>query len=421
MKLEKSIFLLFILLLNTLNGMAQITEKPVGCYAGTNGTHPLAMEHSESRGVLISQRWSEIELSPGVFDFTPVNAKIDLIKDAGLKYSLAILGGTVGSPEWLIDELSAPYVDHTFHGEPLKLPLWWDSIVQARLDIMILELGDQYAHDTALSHVYVTQMSANGVEGHLNGLDIGAFEDAGFTAEKWINSALVTIDQFASAFPDKALAFEVHEIDGSVYVPSTIMDSVFANEDYCERIGLATWWLSGKETYQPDLLDYIENFEGDKYGQVIGRSDQIERFRDELYSTVFDQAKVLGLRYVEPWPFEFQYHTHDELLADFNTWADLNFTTTDTCHTLSIAEHNEFNELSVYPNPIKNTVYLNLNDSNNTIQMVSVLNLAGKVVLITEGDGKEVQLEMSNLASGFYCLVVQLNTGESLKIKVIRE
>ena len=66
-------------------------------------------------------------------------------------------------------------------------------------------------------------------------------------------------------------------------------------------------------------------------GQIIASSDQTTRFQDEDFATVFAQAKEIGMRYIEPWEDEFKAApagyapAWDSLFADFNAWADANF------------------------------------------------------------------------------------------------
>lgn len=87
-------------------------------------------------------------------------------------------------------------------------------------------------------------------------------------------------------------------------------------------------WLSGKSSYQPALLDVLKAYRGDIYGQVIGRSDEPDRFQDGDYATVFTQAMELGLRYIEPWEYEIKTGpgtangAWDALFAQFNAYAD---------------------------------------------------------------------------------------------------
>lgn len=91
---------------------------------------------------------------------------------------------------------------------------------------------------------------------------------------------------------------------------------------YEGRVGLGMWWISGKTSYQPELVEMLKKYDGDLYGQVIGRSDQTDRFEKGDYATVFSQARELGMRYIEPWNYEFEKHTHDDLMEAFNRYCD---------------------------------------------------------------------------------------------------
>jgi hypothetical protein len=411
----KLIFSISVLLISlTVN--AQIIIKPNGCYAGTNGFQPAVMSHPESRGVLIAKKWYEIEISPGVFDFNSLNSDINKVKAAGLKYSLAILAGAVGSPDWIIDMMNVDFISYEFKGDTVRLPFWWDTIVQTRLDVLISELGVQYSQDTSLSHVYVTQMTTNGVEGHLNGLNINDFNSVGFTNQKWIDAAKTTTYSFANAFPNVPIVFEVHEINNDTIVPATVINELYADPALCKRVGLSMWWISGKTSYQPNLINYISNFNGDKYAQVIGRSDQLERFEDSLYSNVFVQAKQLGIRYIEPWPFEFQNHTHDSLFQDFNQWSDNIFLTSDTCSGITAIEDQVFskpNNLSIYPNPNNGKMTIEQSEAFSKIQIIDVNGqiIFEKKVPLT----KSITIDVSNTPNGIYLIKVLNNKNVSIQ------
>lgn len=400
---------------------AQIIQKPVGCFAGTNGTNPDVLTHPEARGVLLSYKWTEIEPSPGVFDFTNLNNAINTVTNADLPYSLAILGGSFGSPNWLIDDLGASHFDFNYQNQDWRLPLWWNQVVMDRLDTLITAVGNQYANDPDLSHVYVTQMTVNGVEGHLNGVDMNAFASSGFTPQNWITSAEATTLKYADAFPTKPIVFEVHEIDQDTVVPSTIVYDMYNHPALCERFGLAMWWISGKTSYQTDMLDCIANFNGDKYAQVIGRSDQPQRFQDGLYSTVFTQAKELGIRYMEPWPYEFQHHTSDSLITDFNAWADAHFSTADTCGLMSnIEETDQLQQgIGVYPNPTNGK----LTFENSEIQELLIFNMSGQAVLrhTPKRTGKRTSLNVTSLKPGPYVIRIITVLGKAYNLRFIKE
>ena len=271
--------LYFTVLLLTFQVKAQTIYKPKGCSASVGpGVSSVVLQNPQDRYQLITIKWSDIEVSPGVFTFTNLQNQINTITSYNKKYALAIVSGGTGSPPWLIDTLNAPYINYLFQGTtPARLPLWWDSIVQQRLSIMITALGNQFANDSSLALVYITQMTANGLEGHLNGIQMTTMYNNGFTPTNWINAAKQTAYYYTVSFPDKAIAFEVHDVDNSTVIPSTIINDLYNDATLCQRVGAAIWWLSGKTTYQTNLLTVIQNFQGDKYAQLIGRSNQPER------------------------------------------------------------------------------------------------------------------------------------------------
>lgn len=407
------LFLTLIILSNSI--FSQSIAKPIGCFAGTNGTY--AINHPEARGVYLMERWSAIELEPGVFDFTALDNKIAEVTSQGVKYSLGIPAGALGSPQWLIDSLGADYFSFMYRGSMQRLPKWWDATVKSRLEILINKLGSRYSNDPLLSHIYVSQMSTNGVEGHLNGVDISAFTAAGYTDSIWIKEAIQTVDLFSLAFPEKPIVFEVHEIANDTLVPSTIINHFYNDSAYCNRIGLAMWWISGKTSYQPDLLTYIQNFKGDKYAQVIGRSDELDRFKDSIYSNVFTQAKTLGIRYIEPWPYEFQHNTNDSLFQDFNIWADANFSPTDTCSYLTTTTNPTLlnNELVIYPNPTNGSLNIKIDFPYKELK-ITIFNLRGQKILTANN---RTELEISHFPKGLYFIKLKIDN-EIIDKKIIK-
>jgi hypothetical protein len=187
---------------------------------------------------------------------------------------------------------------------------------------MVNAVANQFRNDTSLALVYVTQMTANGIEGHLQYVNMDTMRLNGYTEQRWIDAAIQTARTFANAFPTKPLAFELHEIENSAYIPITIMNRLYSDTSLQRRVGAAIWWLSGKTTYQPALLDFLRSFSGDKYAQLIGHSGQPERFADSSIATAFAQAKQLNIRYIEVWLKDYQTRNIDTLLHDFNLWVD---------------------------------------------------------------------------------------------------
>jgi len=302
--------------------------------------------------------------------------------------------------------MNVPFINYTFQGDPLRLPLWWDTVVQSRIQMMVTALGNQFANDTSLALVYVTQMTTNGIEGHFNGIPMSTMYSAGFTPTKWINAAKQTTYFFANAFPSKAIAFEVHEVDTTEVIPQTIINDLYNDTSLRGRVGAALWWLSGKTTYQPDLLNVLQNFPGDKYAQLIGNSRQPWRFKDSSIATAFAQAKQLRIRYIEPWLYEYQHHTIDSLLHDFNIWADSTF-------VLTGVDEQDFAVVEIYhlsqnyPNLFNPSTTLSFSIHHSSFVILKVYDVLGREVrrLVNENlqaGSYEVTFDARGLASGTY-------------------
>lgn len=305
-------------------------DRPLGTYAGA--PRSTIFSHPQLRGVLLRAAWSSLEPAPGQFDFTALDSQLKSVRAAGKPWSLAVGAGGPGSPAWLMDQLGVPFVDYRFRGTtPYRLPLAWNDVVQQRLTLLAERLAQQYGGDATLKLIYVPQMTANGIEGHLNGVDMTAMVSAGYTDDRWVTASTQTATAFARAFASKALAFEVHDINGGATVPSRILQALQDDAGLGGRVGAAIWWLSGRTDYQGALLQVLADFPGDKYGQVIARSDESSKFADGDYRRVFSQAQQLGLRYLEPWEYDFGTGANtangawDGELAAFNQWADARF------------------------------------------------------------------------------------------------
>lgn len=312
---------------------ANVVSKPVGIFSSSGAVVEEVLEHPALRGVLVRATWSSLEPTLGNFDFSEIERQLQYVREQGSQWSLAVVAGGPGSPDWLFDALGIPYVDYKFRGiYDYRLPIFWDARVQVRLAILAKALAAEYRGDSDLTLVYVPQMTSNGIEGHLQGVSMTAMQAEGYTDENWVSASKACARSFAAAFLDKAIAIEVHDINGGAEVPSRIINELWAEPGLEQRVGAAMWWLSEDTNYQSDLIDVLTAYPGDIYGQVIARSDDSDGFGVDGYAAVFEQAKTIGVRYVEPWEYEFKTGRNganglwNSVFADFNTWADSNYT-----------------------------------------------------------------------------------------------
>ena len=329
-----------------LGSHAEEFFKPIGCYSSMLTDR--AVQNPHLQGGLVRTTWAKLEPKPDHFDFSEIERQLQILPE-DKSWSLAVYAGWVSidsksksnrssfrrppsehTPTWIVSELGIETFTCRFRGMDTEMPKYWDPVVQERLTILMQALADEYKDDPRLKLVYVPQMTGNGIEGHFNGVphstllgaaDLDSDEHSEF-GKIWTAAALSAIRSTARAFDNKAIAFEMHELLGSTAIPKQIMKSIQNDPELYDQVGIGMWWISGKTTYQPDLIDAIGDFPGDVYGQIIGRSDQNHRFPGGDYAAVFEQARQLGMRYIEPWNYEFENHTHDDLLESFNHFCE---------------------------------------------------------------------------------------------------
>lgn len=298
--------------------------KPKGLFSSSFGNES-ALDNNQVKGSLIRVKWSDIEPNEGVYDFSTIDQFLIAIKSRNLKWSLGIIAGG-DSPDWLIDSFGVEYFEiNGFDNTTKRIPKIWDSKVNEKLTYLAQALEKAYAKDEDLVLVYVPQMTANGIEGHFNGVTNTELINAGFTADKWVNSVKETAKIFANSFSNKAIAVEVHDIINDTSIPNRIITDLWNDNSLNKRVGAAMWWISGKTTYQPNLINVLSDFPGDIYAQAIGRSDQIERFKDDDYTSIFSQAQTIGIRYIELWEYEFVNNTFPTAFENFNNYTHLTF------------------------------------------------------------------------------------------------
>lgn len=348
MRIQYTLSLLLCFLVS--NALGKEVEKPTGAYASK--ITPRAVQNKLMKGGLVRVTWTEIEPRPGQFDFQPIEQQVRLLKPE-MNWTLAIHGGWTStearqnvpgpraerlslSPAWLVSDLHVETFAMSFRGNHVQMPKYWDPRVQKRLKAMLQAVGNKYQTDQRLKLIYVPQMTSNGTEGHFNGvppetlLQAAGLDPRDTNAEKkfgdlWVKAAGEATQSVLEAFPEKAVAFEVHELFRSTDIPAQLIQEFENKAKYEGRVGLGMWWISGKTTYQGNLVTLLKNYNGDLYGQVIGRSDQKDRFENRDYNTVFQQAEALGMRYIESWNYEFENHTCDETLQKFNAATDAKY------------------------------------------------------------------------------------------------
>ncbi len=270
------------------------------------------------QGALIRVRWSDLEKQEGVFDFSRIEQQRKPVIQANKKWSLAIVAGS-NTPRWL-QHKTKNKMHIRFRGQDKTIIPFWDKTYQSYALKLAKALAKKYGQDPNLVLVYIPQQTANGIEGHFNGTSFGKLTSQGLTKDNWMSAVKASITSYSKAFPDKALAIELHEILGQADIPNEIID--YIETKHKNQVGIAIWWLSGKWTYQSDLLDLLAETNSPIYAQVIGKSSQLRRFPNGKYTEIFKQAKEIGAHYIEVWNYELEKPVAPEIKKAIKEFSD---------------------------------------------------------------------------------------------------
>jgi hypothetical protein len=112
--------------------------KPNGIFSSSGSNTNAVLNHAAVRGVLVRAAWKDIEPTEGNFNFTSLDIQISNLKANGKKFSLGIIAGGIGSPDWLITQKNVSYFDYLFRGLPYKLPLIWNCILIYQLLCIVI-------------------------------------------------------------------------------------------------------------------------------------------------------------------------------------------------------------------------------------------------------------------------------------------
>lgn len=109
-------------------------------------------------GIVCRFKWSSVEISPDVFDWSFIDGELLKARNANKKISLQPVPQS--APSWVHDSLGAQtyfYIDknqyHPTYGEVFSNILPYDEIYLARVRNFIYRLALKYANDTTVSYV----------------------------------------------------------------------------------------------------------------------------------------------------------------------------------------------------------------------------------------------------------------------------
>lgn len=293
---------------------ASVFSPPEGIFVSSGpttagGAHSIQKEDVQKEfvaGVLVRAPWSDLEPSPGVYDFSILDNELARAEEYNTLVTLAIVNGP-NAPGWLAAQgvQMIPFLDFS-DGQQKMLPLLWDAKYLNYWKNFIAALGARYNSHPRIALVHITNATGNGFEMQLPEKTevIAPWEDVGYSEDNVIDSWQQVIDAFGFAFPDKPLDFDVHPVLRSDTVAQTLV--TYANSALSDQFGVfAAWWSQDNaNTAYPEMNRLLVQAAAGTFGMVQMVCSETENpgcMGEGGMTQSVSQALQNGIRYLEVW------------------------------------------------------------------------------------------------------------------------
>jgi hypothetical protein len=219
-------------------GTATSSTQAVDVYAYTSGEHSnpqtiVASLPTVVNGVSWVFRWRDIETSPGVFDWSAVDAAIAASSRSGRKTMLRIDAGAY-SPSWVPNQLTFSFKPSgTQPYMKVTMPRTWSTTYVADWTSFIRAYGARYDSDSRVTRI---QMPGGGWLGEMGLPQWSGWINAGYTDSAMEKAWEKFISAYRTAFPHHPSALDFAE-PLSTYYHSAITPTVIA---YAATYGAST-------------------------------------------------------------------------------------------------------------------------------------------------------------------------------------
>jgi hypothetical protein len=190
-------------------------------------------------GLDIGGRWQNIETTEGVYDFSSIDTELAAAEAHGKQVVLVITSGGINVPGWLLTNYPAiqtfTFIDpnpyHSTYGQPLTIPVFWDSIFLAKKTAFIQAAGAHYAAHSSIAVVSCSFANATTDDWNIPNApaDIANWLAAGYTTELMVNAGEMIVDATMSAFPNQNVVLAIGRNSDSLdptedYLSETVVD-----------------------------------------------------------------------------------------------------------------------------------------------------------------------------------------------------
>jgi hypothetical protein len=289
-------------------------------------------------GISIRQRWSDLEKSKGVYDWSFFDSETARAEKAGKTLLVRILTEGPNTPQWVYDRGVQTFAfqdTNPYHGGEGrgsgKFAVFWDRTYLAEKKAMIAAAGRHLSGNAVVKIVWAVLISSRSGDWHVphTPADIEHWHAIGYAPEKLVDVCKQIIDTTVQSFPNQYVAMAVGPNGKLDARPNLVAGQVaqYARSTYPERVVFQRNSLSavtpppGSRRRQfGNLLEYRGYIAGQMlwftYGDPTCRNNGGQRpcDPDATLRRAIDTGVSYGMRYLEIYrqdvinlPSEIQY------------------------------------------------------------------------------------------------------------------
>jgi hypothetical protein len=263
---------------STPTGVPTATPSPTG--AMINGVYDLGatdstkfsssvLTNTSVDGLAIRAKWSTLEVSDGVFDWSEIDSVIATAAAHGKKVSISVEAG-IFSPSWVYAEgaQSFQFVWDRSWGPPLcsivAIPVPWDAVFLQKWAEFVGAFGAKYDDNPYVSHVKLTGVNGKTQEttlphsineninsGQCTGYDdMANWQALGYTRTKIVTAFQESAADFAAAFGHKKFAAMFTPCPGGL--PPIDQNGAVISGAKCDSQGTHDMLNYAIDTYGPE-------------------------------------------------------------------------------------------------------------------------------------------------------------------------
>lgn len=217
--------------------------------------------NSHLSGVCLHIGWKEVEKEAGHLDFSWIDKAIEVLRAKGMKYELALQPGE-HTPAFVYQQgaqafetrVTNPYRPN--FGEPVVIPVPWDSKYQQNFSRVIEQLGKRYAADSLCVGIVLTCANFTFAEMFLpkTPADLAKWKGMGDYGAKLIEVYKKYTDEWATAFPKQEISLHITQV---LDLPSSFLERIidYGLGKYAERFTIQNTQLTGR-TEDTGIMSY---------------------------------------------------------------------------------------------------------------------------------------------------------------------